>query len=150
KTLKDAEFRDRKVMKFDASQAISLQCYILDKEEVEVRDPLFERGPDKSWKIARGTTIKLDAGRVDELVRKMSDLRVVRYLKEKMPGPPSFRLTGDKIPLKFEVTLDDGKNKTKHWLIVGGQEEKTGPYYGTCDALPGVVFLLPREQFEGI
>src|SRR5207248_2437783 len=53
KTLKDAEFRDRQVMKFDASQALSLQCYILDKEEIEVRDPLFERGPDKNWKIVR-------------------------------------------------------------------------------------------------
>src|SRR5204863_192223 len=46
KTLKDAEFRDRQVMKFDAAQAVSLQGYILDKEEVEVRDPLFERGQD--------------------------------------------------------------------------------------------------------
>src|SRR5207245_10638602 len=69
KLLKDAEFRDRQVMKFDAAQVVSLQCYILDKEGVETREPVFERTPDKSWQIRSGTKIRLDPGRVDEIVK---------------------------------------------------------------------------------
>jgi hypothetical protein len=150
KVVKEAEFRDRQVIKIDPTQVISLQCYILDKEEKEIRDPLFERNPDKTWKVARGTTIKLDSNRVDELVRKIAELKVVRYLNAKLPADKGWRLEGDLVPLKFVLEVDDGKTKEKHTFIIGAESEKNGPYYATYDKRPGVIFLVPRSQFEGV
>jgi hypothetical protein len=147
KALKEAEFRDRQVMKLEPAKVKELQCYIL--QDVEVRDPLFARDVKQGWLVKGGLSknFDFDPEQVEKLVKQLADLNAVRYLNVKMPPPADYRLEGKNVPLKFELTMDDGK--TKHWLTVGAPNEKDGPYYyAQCSIMPNVVFLVPKEKFE--
>jgi hypothetical protein len=143
KSLKDAEFRDRQVMKFDATSVAQVSVWIRSKDDKVTQTPVFAREGDKDWEVkSAGISLNLDGKRVDQLVGLLSDLRCVRYLSVKAPGPDEYRLKGASVPLKVEITMKDGK--TKHVLTVGAPSEKDGPYYATSSELPDMVFLLPQ------
>ena len=142
KLLKDAEFRDRHVLKFDPTKVKELRVFIT--HDKEVRKPVFEREPDKNWKDKGGHLgFKLDSRRIDDLLDRLSDLQVVGYLNVKGDGPKDYEL-GDAAPLRFEVLMDDGKT---HTLAIGAASEKSGPFYAQSNALPGGVFLVGKDPF---
>src|SRR5262249_8991508 len=146
KTLADAEFRDRLVLSFEPKDVKEVHLSVLTKDESETRIPVFEREGDKGWKVKSGLgKFNLDSRRVDELLNKLSDLKCIRYLNVKMPAPKDFRLEGDKVPLKIELLMNDG---SKHWITVGKESEKNGPFYATSSKAPHAVFLVPTSQFE--
>jgi len=158
KTLEDAEFRDRQVLKFEPKDVKEMKVWILSKDGVETRDPLFEREGETSWKVKSGLgKIILDTRRVDELIDKFSDLKCVRYLTVKMPAPKDYNLEGDKVPLKIEFVMKDTKDKegkevkaATHWITIGAPQEKDGPYYGTCSTMPGMIFLVPANVVKSL
>jgi hypothetical protein len=146
KVLMDAEFRDRQVLKFDPAKVKELQAYILDSTGKVQFKPNFKRDKDKGW-IATGLdVVNPDLGAVDRLLKSLSDLQAVRFLNVKPPLPKECKLD-DKVPLKFELTMDDGK---KYWVTVGAESEKGGPYYAQCSEMPTVVFLAPRATFAPV
>jgi hypothetical protein len=142
KSLRDAEFRDRHVLKFDPAKVKELQCYITDTTGKVQFKPLFKRDKDK-WAASNLDVVNPDLEAVDKLLKNLSDLKAVRYLNVKPPGSKDFKLD-EKIPLKYEITMEDGK---KYWVAVGAESEKGGPYYAMCSEMPNVVFLVPRFQF---
>jgi hypothetical protein len=144
KLLKDAEFRDRHVLKFDPGKVKELRVFVTTADK-EIRKPVFERD-GKSWKDKNSALgFKIDDRKVDDLIDKLSELQVVRYLNVKGAPPKEYEL-GEAAPLKFEVVMDDGK--TTHTVTVGAASEKNGPYYAQCDMLPDGVFLLGKEPFS--
>jgi len=144
KLLKDAEFRDRQVLKFDPAKVKELRVFVATADK-ETRKPVFEREADKSWKDKKDTLgFKIDNRKVDDLLDTLSNLQVVRYVNVKGAPPKDYEL-GEAAPLKFEIVMDDGK--TIHTVAVGAASEKNGPYYAQCSALPGGVFLLAKDPF---
>ena len=146
--LKDAEFRDRQVLKFDSAKVKELQCFILDAKGQAILNPVFKREKDKGWVMSNVLLTNPDVSAADRLLKVLSDLKAVRYLNIKPPVPESFKLDGVKVPLKFDIKMDD--DKTTYQVIVGAESEKGGPYYAKCSALPNVVFLVPRSAFERV
>jgi hypothetical protein len=145
KQLKEAEFRDRQVTKIEAGGVTQLSLWFRSKDEKVTQVPVFAREADKDWEIKSGVVIsRLDGKRVDDLVGLLSDIKCARYLNVKAPGPDDFRLKGDNVPLKAELTMKDGK--TKYVVTIGAPSEKDGPYYATASELPGTVFLLPQSD----
>jgi Domain of unknown function (DUF4340) len=144
KLLKDAEFRDRHVLKFDPAKVKELRVFVTTADK-EIRKPVFERDADKAWKEKKDALgFKIDTRKVDNLLDTLSDLQAVRYLGVKGEPPKDYEL-GDAAPLRFEIVMEDGK--TIHKVSVGAASEKSGPYYAQCDGLPGGVFLVSRDPF---
>jgi hypothetical protein len=146
KMLRDAEFRDRQVLQFDPLKVKELQCFILDSTGKVQFKPLFKRDKDKGWIASNLDVVNPDLSAVDRLLKNLSDLKAVRYLNTKPPLPKEYKLD-DKVPLKFEVTMEDGK---KYWMTVGAESEKGGPYYAQSSEMPSVVFLAPRNLFAPV
>ena len=92
KLLKEAEFRDKHVLKFDPLKVKELRVFVTTTEK-EVRKPVFERDTDKTWKDKKEVLgFKIDSRRVDDLLDKLSDLQVVRYLSAKGDLPKEYEL----------------------------------------------------------
>src|SRR5262249_306664 len=108
--LKDVEFRDRTAMKFDLAttkfhsakvKELTVKLLILsEKDEDTVQHPIvLEREGKEGWKAKSGLPkLDLDQKKVNELVAKVSDLKVERYLDIKMPAPADYRLD-DKVKI---------------------------------------------------
>ena len=145
KMLKEAEFRDRHVLKFDPSKVKELRVFVATSDK-EIRKPVFERDADKTWKDKKDSLgFKVDSRKVDTLLDTLADLQAVRYVSVKGAAPKDYEL-GDAAPLKFEIVMDDGK--TVHTVTVGAASEKNGPYYAQSDALAGGVFLVSKDPFS--
>jgi hypothetical protein len=146
--LKDAEFRDRRVLTFDPAKVKEIQCVIATDPKLLFK-PLFKRDKDKRWIASGLEAVKQpDLEMVDKLLKILSDLQAVRYV-DKPPLLSTIKLEEGKSPLKFEITMDDDKS-TKYWVAIGAESEKNGPYYAQTDGLKGIVFLVRRDQFKDL
>jgi hypothetical protein len=144
--LKNAEFRDRTVFKFDADKVKEIKLTIVQKNLT--LEPIFERdAKDKTWRVKSGLIkFDLDSGRVDEVVRDLSELKAERFVS--FSGPPAKEHElGDKAKLKIEVLMDDGK--TRHTLTVGALDPPNG-YFAQASSLPDAVISVAQVRYGPI
>jgi hypothetical protein len=152
KYLKDVEFRDRTAIKFETAKVKEVKVRIpVGKEQKNYLAPVFERQGEKGWKLKEGvgSDFTPEPKRIEELLSKLSDLRVVRYLNVKTP-PDNSRLGDKDARLIVEVLVEDGTNKTTHKLWVGAAkdpDDRDSPLFARCSDKE-VIFLVPREVFE--
>jgi hypothetical protein len=141
-TLKNAELRDRTVFRFDPEKVKEVK--VAHQGAVEFRKFAFTRKlPDKNWSTDLGVT--LDAAKVDELVRTLSNLQALRYVT--FTGPAKEHGLTGKPKLKIDVLLEDGKKS--YTLTVGSPQDVTG-YYAESSTLPGAVLLVSQPRFAGL
>ncbi len=147
KTLREADFHDRTVFKFDADKVKEVKLTI--RKEGKTETPVFERNADtRAWVIKSGPEdFTLDEDKVNDLVRHLADLHVERFASFKGAPKPEYKLGDKDAALRIEVVMDDGK--TKHDLTVGAAKDMAG-YYAQSNSLPGVVFLVSRDQIMPI
>jgi hypothetical protein len=155
KELREKELRDRTIFTFDAAKAKDVKM-VGWFAKVKVNLTLqANRKPDNSWAATQPEKFDLDNRRFEDFVKNLSHLeakRFVAFKKEKKEDLKEYGLTSEDPTLRIDVNVEDpmAKEGKTYQLTVGALNgDKTG-YYAMASTLPGVVFLVPKEEFEPV
>jgi hypothetical protein len=141
KTLQEAEFRDRTVLRFNPAEVKELKVKI----RKEVTYTLIFQRKDDTWVLTKGPEeFMLQPGRVYELLNPLSDLDALRYVTFK--GPEKGQgLEEGKPKIEIEVIM---KDKTTYTLKIGAEPPSGNGYYAESSALPKAVFVVAAPTFS--
>lgn len=149
------ELQDPTVFHFDAGkvQEVKLTGWIALQKPLGKNTPLtytFKRAKGGSgWEVEPKDAIKLQASRLDELLKSLSDLKAVRFIAHKAKPSADQELDVDKGALQIELTVTDGKEPRKLTLTVGKLDGAFG-YFAISNQLPGDIFDVRKDLFDKV
>jgi hypothetical protein len=149
------ELQDPTVFHFDVSkvQEVKLTGWIALQKPLGKNTPLtytFKRSKGGSgWEVEPKDAIKLQASRLDEFLKSLSDLKAVRFVAHKAKPSADQELDVDKGALQIELTVTDEKEPRKLTLTVGKLDEAFG-YFAVSNQLPGDIFDIRRDLFDKV
>jgi len=115
-----SEFRDRTVLAFDRKDVTGLEL-VTREDTIDLA-----RGDPRQWRITKPVTLPADADVVTEFIDKLQFGRVKEFVAEK---PPSLAAYGLDRPVRVELWLGSGKDRTSKALLFGRvAAEKKGVY----------------------
>ena len=101
------------------------------------------------WEVEPKDEIKLDASRLDALLKNLSDLKAVKFVAHKAKPTSDQELDVNKGALNVELTVTGDKEPRKLTLTVGKADGNTG-YFAVSNQLPGDIFEVRKDLFDKV
>jgi hypothetical protein len=147
------ELQDPAVFHFDPPRVKSVKLTgwidLQKKRGLDQPDVLeVKRDNGTDWVVETPKGFKLDAGKLNDFLRELSNLKAMKFVSHKTPPSAAQGLDVAKEgALKIELTLDNEKEPLV--LTVGNVDGNTA-YFATSNKLTGDIFDVRKELFEKV
>jgi hypothetical protein len=142
----DRDLLDHTVFNFDPTKVTALKL-IGWQDVIGAPFTLELTRKDKgAWEVVTPKNYKLDTGKVDQFVNRLSHLRAEKFVSHGAKPDPKQGLEVEDGALKIAITVD----KEKPVLLTIGKPDGDKGFFATSDKLPGDIFLVGKTPFEEI
>jgi hypothetical protein len=142
----EAELHDTLVLSFADDSIRSLVFRLPERTLAFSRSPR-PQGKPSDWTAQSGTDMRgIDLSRFNELVKRLAELRTVRFYQYQGPIPEGTGLLAPRLVLE----LGTGDGKPPHVLRIGESLRDGLAFAATGTASSGPVFFLPAPAWEAL
>jgi hypothetical protein len=146
------ELQDPKVFSFDPAKVRELRVIGWHEKGRGTGELKVVRKDTGSWTVEQPKGNEVDTDKIRKLLDELSRLRAdnfVSHSKDKPATTEAQGLTAEKGALQVEVVVEVEKDKTEKFDLTVGNLDGDKGYFATSSKLPGDVFDVRKDLFEG-